>query len=802
MDHEVVSLESAKNAYIQLLAEGSVWNGDKKFSVTQSRNFREITRLLPEVVAQFALFVLKVPDTNAYVGDGHAAHKSVEQHVLGQLHFSSDRDMAAVLYALMQRDYLGLTNSSTNALIKSLSKRRANSELSPELKAAIERFDIELSKIYYRASPADLARHEGWHRQLSMLTGSAKTDTQEAPEQAWLNFLLIAAKETGITPSERFRKAMNQARETLGAGIFDSRCQNLVETYDEKPDSREIARREHIKTAEKIENSGEATRGAVWALAQYHQTPQTLRSISKLALAALKLVGWGQLRSPKLANACIRTLGEIGTLEAVSEISWLKTRIKQIPVQKEITKALTTCAERAGIAVTDLEEISVPTFGFECNGSQKRTVADVTVSMKIVNNDVEMTLSRLDGTILKSIPKQIRQQHGSLLKEISSTAKDTEKVLTSQKARLDSLFLLNRNWSWLEFQQRYLKHPILGSLARRLIWQVGLRSALFTEVDAFDEQGQRIEPQQQDLISLWHPIGKQADSVLRWRNRLAELGIAQPFRQVHREVYLLTDAERRTATYSNRFAAHIIRQSQFRTLAGRRGWQTKLLGAWDGGDFTHAQKNLPGGGRVEFWVSAAYDDGNPQTMLDSGGWMYLSTDQVHFYRPDATHMPLEEVPPLVFSEIMRDVDLFVGVASVGNDPTWQDGGPGGRFQTYWHSFSFGDLSETAKTRKSVLETLLPRLTKLKDRWKLDEKFLIIKGDIRSYKVHLGSGNILMEPNDQYLCIVPDRSTKTQDGTIFLPFEGDSTLSIILSKAFLLAADTKVSDPTIVRQIKN
>ena len=56
----------------------------------------------------------------------------------------------------------------------------------------------------------------------------------------------------------------------------------------------------------------------------------------------------------------------------------------------------------------------------------------------------------------------------------------------------------------------------------------------------------------------------------------------------------------------------------------------------------------------------------------------------------------------------------------------------------------------------------------------------------------------MAPNDQYLCIVPDRSSRTPD--VFLPFEGDPTLAVILSKAFLLAEDDKITDPTITRQI--
>ena len=121
----------------------------------------------------------------------------------------------------------------------------------------------------------------------------------------------------------------------------------------------------------------------------------------------------------------------------------------------------------------------------------------------------------------------------------------------------------------------------------------------------------------------------------------------------------------------------------------------------------------------------------------------------------AEPLDLEEISPLVFSEIMRDVDLFVGVASVGNDPTWSDGGPEGRFRDYWTSYSFGDLSEVARTRKQVLERLIPRL-KIADRCRLTKKFLVVEGDVRTYKIHLGSGNILMEPNDQYLCIVPAR----------------------------------------------
>jgi hypothetical protein len=49
--------------------------------------------------------------------------------------------------------------------------------------------------------------------------------------------------------------------------------------------------------------------------------------------------------------------------------------------------------------------------------------------------------------------------------------------------------------------------------------------------------------------------------------------------------------------------------------------------------------------------------------------------------------------------------------------------------------------------------------------------------------------------------VPKQSSASaNESGVLLPFEGDSTLSIILSKAFLLADDTEIKDPTIVRQI--
>jgi len=54
------------------------------------------------------------------------------------------------------------------------------------------------------------------------------------------------------------------------------------------------------------------------------------------------------------------------------------------------------------------------------------------------------------------------------------------------------------------------------------------------------------EPALTDPVRLWHPINSTVRDVLSWRGFLEALGITQPFKQTHREIYILTDAERAT----------------------------------------------------------------------------------------------------------------------------------------------------------------------------------------------------------------------------------------------------------------
>jgi hypothetical protein len=111
-------------------------------------------------------------------------------------------------------------------------------------------------------------------------------------------------------------------------------------------------------------------------------------------------------------------------------------------------------------------------------------------------------------------------------------------------------------------------------------------------------------------LSLWHPVFYSVEEIREWRDFLLDKKIVQPVKQAFREVYLLTDAEINTRTYSNRMAAHLLKQHQFNSLAKIRGWKYSLLGAYDDGRYNEAASiHLPEYGLVaESWVNEVNAD--------------------------------------------------------------------------------------------------------------------------------------------------------------------------------------------------
>jgi hypothetical protein len=711
-------------------------------------------------------------------------------------------------------------SASLRAALEALSRRLRQNPHHKECRKVADR----LEALVTGGPPIDLEPGEAW-------SDAALADLEQMkakPRKAW-NALLLHCQAGGRgKPTERWRE---EARSLLDAVGFDALKEHVLlwfplvdrprtlpseRQHPLEPDSNLVLRDQLLTDAHV-----ELLRGLVWCCG-LQEDADLARAVAGLALSAYRKIPGKGPRLVSLGNACITALGLMPGLPPIGQLAVLKVKVRFGTAQKEIEKAFTAAAAREGLARDDIEELAVPSYGLEEVGLRRETLGDYQAELLVDGSTAALHWLK-DGKPLKSAPAAVKKDLPEEFKELQASVKDIGTMLPAQGERIDALFLAQKAWPFAVWRERYLDHSLVGTIARRLIWSFTARgktaAGIWHDGRLVGADGKPVNLRDDAAVSLWHPIGRPADEVLGWREWLERREVVQPFKQAHREVYLLTDAERQTGTYSNRFAAHILRQHQFNALCAARGWKNKLRLMVDD-TYPPAYRLLPQWNlRAEYWVEGAGTEYGQDTN-ESSVYLYLSTDQVRFYRIGAAQLhahaggggyrerwsqapdeplSLETIPPLVFSEVMRDVDLFVGVASVGNDPTWADGGPGGRYREYWQSYSFGELSATAHTRKALLARLLPRL-RIADRCTLADRFLVVRGTRRTYKIHLGSGNILMEPNDQYLCIVPKQAVAGGE-RVFLPFEGDVRLSVILSKALLLADDAKIIDPTITSQLR-
>lgn len=631
---------------------------------------------------------------------------------------------------------------------------------------------------------------------------------KDEDKKLWFELVALAQKANGSKPSQKYLNDVKKIIDQLGSDKFKKVTQewftyiiNLKETVVTQ--TQVFDKQEYTYNVIEFLSSlnSDAIKGFVWMSSWFYDNT-TIQTISKLAERCFKKIPEKGPAAAGIGNACLYTLYASKGLDGIAQLSRLRLKIKQNNTLTLIEKYIEEAANKLGVSSIEIEDLAVDDF--KLKDHQLAYLFEDYRGVIVLTGIGKSTLKwyKPDGSEQKTVPQFVKDKFAAKLKKIKAIQKQIDQTTASQKERFDRMLRSNRSMSLDYFKEKYLQHGLLSFIINKVIFKFSKgteeRLAIYMNNQWIAINYDIIDIEQFTTVSLWHPVTSSTNEVKEWRQFLLDGQIQQPFKQAYREIYLLTDAEVNTRTYSNRMASHILKQHQYVTLAKGRNWKARLIGAWDGGDQDTAQLLMPEYNiYVEYWVNALNAD---DEFNATGIWNYVTTDQIRFLNLETNELiELVDVPPIAFSEAMRDVDLFVGVASVGNDPTWSDSGGLPTYRDYWQSYSFGDLSEIAKNRKEILQGLIPRL-KIASVTHIEDKFVVVKGKLRTYKIHIGSTNILMEPNDQYLCIVPDRSKKDASENLFLPFEGDNGLSVIISKAFLLANDDKITDTTITSQI--
>jgi acyl transferase domain-containing protein len=140
---------------------------------------------------------------------------------------------------------------------------------------------------------------------------------------------------------------------------------------------------------------------------------------------------------------------------------------------------------------------------------------------------------------------------------------------------------------------------------------------------------------------------------------------------------------------------------------------------------------------------------------------------------DMAAVNLADVPVIVLSEALRDVDLLISVAGTG-----------------------GTVESSAATvaLRRALASELSRLLKLAN-VSFEGHKILIEGRKGQYSLHLGSGQVHRAGRGIYIEAVPGAER------LFLPFaDDDPGTSEVMSKMLLLAEDELIKDPSILAQL--
>ncbi|MFB6841109.1 DUF4132 domain-containing protein, partial [Streptomyces sp. NPDC056361] len=543
----------------------------------------------------------------------------------------------------------------------------------------------------------------------------------------------------------------------------------------------------------------------------------------------------GTCRSQPLATAAVAVLGECGDARGEEAVQWLGRLAKQVrnrTVAKGIAKALEAVAARSGVTPSMLRERGVPTLGLDGRGIREESLGAFTAELAVREpGTVVLSFRGPEGRVLKTAPRSVREGHREALKRVGDGLKELRALVAAERSRLEEHLAAGTCRPAEDWQRYYVDHPVTGAMARALLWEVaedgpadgpegggGRWTAGLPErtgggwaLAAADGTARPVGAG--DRLRLWHPLRADADEVAEWRAEVTVREERQPFKQVFREVYRPLPEEPATGPYTNRFAGHVLRYGQARALMAERGWAGDHLGYFSDGASSEMVKELPvpgdlPAGEGTHWRARFFVELVDEGVSRDGVALLCATDRVRFDRRSGAagargawaEAALADVPALVLSEALRDVDLFVGVASVGADPDRRDRGEDRAHDGYRERWAFGELSEPARIRREALARLLPR-TGIAGRAELTDRFLRVRGEVRTYRIHLGSGSVLMEPSDTYLAVDADRAARG-GGRVFLPFEEDGgMLSVILSKAVLLAADDRITDPVLAARIR-
>ncbi|MCM1057551.1 MAG: DUF4132 domain-containing protein [Firmicutes bacterium] len=469
-----------------------------------------------------------------------------------------------------------------------------------------------------------------------------------------------------------------------------------------------------------------------------------------------------------MAYALIPLVDENDMVERYLFIQEFKKQSRQFGAQRRVSEtaaadcALQNLSKNAGFSDVERLTLRMEAKLFENirHLLEWKDLDEIRLKLEIGENGSAEIKCEKDGRPLKAVPAKYKKNE--LVTELAE-----KKKLLNEQYRRTCRMLEEAMEGGIGFTQGELNllctNPTVRPVITRLVYKSEGRLGFLQGNRLVDHAGAAEEITEQTVLKVAHPFDIYRDGHWHeYQKYLFDNEISQPFKQVFRELYIKTTEEEQ-AFRSTRYAGNQIQPQKTKACLKARRWVCDI----DAGlQKVYYKENIIAS------IYALADWFSPSDIEAP------TLEWVEFFdRKTGRAMRIEDVPDIIFSEVMRDVDLAVSVAHAGGvDPEAS------------HS--------TIEMRRAIVAFTLP-LFKLKN-VRLEGSHAFISGERADYAIHLGSGVVHLQGGPM-VNVLPVHSQHR--GKLFLPFvDDDPKTAQIISEILLFAEDKKIKDPFILKQL--
>lgn len=356
------------------------------------------------------------------------------------------------------------------------------------------------------------------------------------------------------------------------------------------------------------------------------------------------------------ATMGLNILASIGSDVALMKLYGVSQNLGYKRLRHKANQKIQEIARKRGLSELELADRLVPDFDLGAQGTLELDFGPRKFTVTF-DEHLNPVLRDEGGNVRKRMPevaaKDDPNKGAEATRLFEALKKDVRSVSRMQIARLARAMCDGRSWSAEDFHALFVDHPLMIHLVRRLVWQSGEGAEAQTFRVAEDRSIANVKDDEVRLgpgpVRICHRLDLSDELAAQWGEVFADHELLQPFAQLGRDVYTLTEKE--LADKEIKRVDKLVVPTRKVLLMRKLGWAKGL--PRDSCVIEWMERKVPGFGAFVMHL----DPGIVVSLPEQ--WPEQTLGSVQFHKdssPDGDVGALNSLPATMVSEVLRALE--------------------------------------------------------------------------------------------------------------------------------------------------